>query len=250
MVRKTDLSIGEYSYLIDFDAFVKKAEYGDEETKKFNELNENAKRVIVLNYVREGARKASADYYRDNTNDFLWVKNIWYPDSALNKEIPDFSNFSSSISRVSSGLGAAYEESYTEVTWYLLTDDGYNPTGHALEGNRVNGYFILIVLAIGLMFLQQFITTRAQKDANELSTVDGSGARNNKWMMILMPVIYGIFSFFYSAAFSTYMITNTIYSLITTVVLNKIMDVKFAKKEASGELFNNKKKMINRKRLK
>ena len=116
LVRKTDLSIGEYSYLIDFDAFVKKAEYGDEETKKFNELNENDKRVIVLNYVREGARKASADYYRDNTHAFLWVKNIWYPDSALNKEIPDFSNFSSSISRVSSGLGAAYEESYTEVT--------------------------------------------------------------------------------------------------------------------------------------
>ncbi len=250
LVKTLDKSVGEYAYLVDFEAFTVKAGYGDKEKEDFNKLDENEKRVVVLNYVREGARKASADKYREKTNGFLWVKNIWYPDSALNKEIPDFSSFSSSISRVSTGLGAAYEESYIEVTWYLLSDDGYNPTGHKLEGQRVNGYFILIVLAIGLMFLQQFITTRSQKDANELATVDGSGARTNKWMMIMMPLIYGIFSFFYSAAFSTYMITNTIYSLITTVVLNKIMDVKFAKKAANGELFINKKKTNNRKRLK
>ena len=250
LVRKMDTSVGEYAYFVEFDAFVKKAGYSDEQKENFEKLSENDQRYEVLKYVREGARKASADYYRDNTNGFLWVKNIWYPDSPLNKEIPEFSSFSSSISRVSSGMGAAYEESYIEVTWYLLSDDGYNPTGHALEGNRVNGYLILIVLAIGLMFLQQFISMRSQKDANELATVDGSGAKTNKWMLIMMPIIYGIFSFFYSAAFSTYMITNTIYSLITTVVLNKIMDIKFAKKAASGELFNNKKKMNNRKRLK
>ena len=92
-----------------------------------------------------------------------------------------------------------------------------------------------------------------QKDANELSTVDGSGARTTKWMLIMMPLIYGIFSFFYSAAFSTYMITNTIYSLIMTLILNKIMNVVFARKEARGELFKTKNKTnktYNRKRLK
>jgi membrane protein insertase Oxa1/YidC/SpoIIIJ len=51
-----------------------------------------------------------------------------------------------------------------------------------------------------------------------------------------MPIMYGIFSFFYSAAFSIYMITNTTYSLITTLIINKIMDVVFAKKEAKAEL--------------
>ncbi len=250
LIRTKDESIGEYAYLIDFEAFAVKANYGDKEKEEFDNLSENGKRVKVLDFVREKARKRSADYYRKHTNGFMWVRNIWYPDSPLNKEIPDFSSFSSSISRVTgSGLGATYEESYNEVTWYLRID-GYNPTGHDLEANRVNGYFILIVLAIGLMFLQQFISMRSQKDANELATVDGSGARTNKWMLIMMPLIYGIFSFFYSAAFSTYMITNTIYSLIMTVIINKIMDVKFAKKEASGELFNNKKKMNNRKRLK
>ena len=179
----------------------------------------------------------------------MWVKNIWYPDSPLNKEVPNFSNFSSSVTRVSGKLS---QNSYDEVTYYLRPS-GYidgNNNGGKLEGKQLNGYFVLILLAIGLMFLPQFISMRSQKDANELSTVDGSGARTNKWMLIMMPLIYGIFSFFYSAAFSIYMITNTIYSLIMTVVLNKIMDVKFAKKLESGELFKKKKTINNRKRLK
>ena len=252
LIRTTDESLGTFAYLVDFDAFVKKANETQNviDAENFASVTESEKMVFVRDFVREGARKASADYYRGHRNNFLWVKNIWYPDSLLNKEVPNFSNFSSSISRATgSGLNATYEESYNEVTYYLRTD-GYSKG--KLEGKTYNGYFILIVLAIGLMFAQQFISMRMQKDANDLSTVDGSGARTNKWMLILMPLIYGIFSFFYSAAFSTYMITNTIYGLITTVILNKIMNVSFAKKEASGELFKkkNKSKTIERKRLK
>ena len=259
LIRTVDPSLGTYAYFVDFDAFVAKAKEGNSgfDVEKFNSYTEAEKMVEVRTFVRDSAAKASAEYYRDNKNDFLWVKNIWYPDSLLNKEVPNFSNFSSSISRATgSGLNATYEESYDAVTRYLR-EDGYNLRSDGtsvgkLEGKTYNGYFILIVLAIGLMFLQQFISMRMQKDTNDLSTVDGSGARTNKWMLILMPLIYGVFSFFYSAAFSTYMITNTVYGLITTVILNKIMNVQFAKKEASGELFSkkNKKKTINRKRLK
>lgn len=249
LIRTKDNSVNSYAYLVDFDAFVTcaNAQQNEIDPEKFNLLTEAEKMVEVRNYVREGARKASADYYRSHDNSFLWVKNIWYPDSPLNKEVPNFSDFSSSISRASgSGLNVQYEESYNEVTYYLR-NDGYSDG--KLEGNTVNGYFIMIVVAIGLMFLQQFISMRSQKDANELSTVDGSAARTNKWMLIIMPLIYALFSFFYSAAFSTYMITNTIYSLVTTLIINKLMDVSFAKKEASGELFKNK-KQNNRKRLK
>ena len=237
------------AYYVDFDRFLAATAnyYDQKKIDEFNSSNEAGKMVFVRDFVREGARIESAKHYRSNKNSFLWVKNIWYPDSLLNKEVPNFSNFKSAINKAS--LSANYEESYNEVTYYLCKP-GYSEG--KLEGKTYNGYFILIVLAIGLMFLQQFISMRMQKDANDLSTVDGSGARTNKWMLILMPLIYGVFSFFYSAAFSTYMITNTIYGLLTTVILNKIMNVSFAKKEASGELFKikNKTKTTNRKRLK
>ena len=247
LIEERDDSIGETAYKVDFELFKKVCSVPDD----FDEKLEGEKMALVREFVKDNARKAAADYYRGHKNGFLWIRNIWYPDSPLNKEVPTFSSFSSSVSRATSGIDASYEEYYDEVIHYLK-NPGYEVNGK-YEGDRVNGYFVLIVLAIGLMFLQQFIMMRAQKDANELSTVDGSGAKQNKWMMIMMPIIYGVFSFFYSAAFSLYMITNTIYGLITTLIINKVMDNVFKKMEANGGYTAKrkaKKNQNNRKRLK
>lgn len=176
-------------------------------------LEEPAAQEVKLFY--EGHNEK---YEKSHNNGFLWIKNIWYPDSTLNKEVPDFSKFKSTVSYAN--ISNDYEDSYNKVTAALET-----------QKNSYNGYFILIILSIGLMLLQQWLSMRANKSVNDLSTVDGSGARTNKWMMIMMPIIYGIFSFFYSASFSIYMITNTLYGLITMLVINKAVDVSFKKKE-------------------
>ena len=140
----------------------------------------------------------------------------------INREIPSFADFRSSVSQAQ--FDEDYESSYNEVTANLQE-----------QKETFNGYFILIVIAIGVMLLQQWIMMRSQKDANELSTVDGSAVQSNKMMMIIMPIMYGVFSFFYSASFSVYMITSSVFSLITTLIINKIMDSIFAKKEAEEE---------------
>jgi membrane protein insertase Oxa1/YidC/SpoIIIJ len=245
LIEGEDEALGTTAYRVDFYKFVSVYD-GEEKLDNFDTLSEADKIEIVRNYVRANAREAAANYYRSMRKTkggvkFLWIGNIWYPDSMLNKEVPNFSKFSSSISRaVGEGVDSSYEESYNEVTFNLTS-----------EKKTYNGYFVLIVLAIGLMVVQQLIMMRSQKDANELSSVDGSAATTNKWMMIMMPLIYGIFSFFYSAAFSIYMITNTCYSLITTLIINKAMDVSFAKKEENEELQTNAKHVTNnRKRLK
>lgn len=246
LIESRDPALGDVAYLVDFEQFLTVSQT---ESSSFEDKTEAEKMTIVRDYVRDNARKASADYYRSNKNNFLWVNNIWYPDSPLNKEVPNFSGFSSTISRaVGNGIDASYEASYDEVTHYLR-ESGYENSHGKLEGKAVNGYFVLIVLAIGLMFLQQFISMRSQKDANELGTVDGSGAKTNKWMLIMMPIIYGVFSFLYSAAFSLYMITNTLYGLVTTLIINKVMDVSFAKQEANGG-YEAKRAQNKRKRLK
>lgn len=246
LIESRDPALGDVAYLVDFEQFITVSQT---ESSSFEDKTEAEKMTIVRDYVRDNARKASADYYRSNKNNFLWVNNIWYPDSPLNKEVPNFSGFSSTISRaVGNGIDASYEASYDEVTHYLR-ESGYENSHGKLEGKAVNGYFVFIVLAIGLMFLQQFISMRSQKDANELGTVDGSGAKTNKWMLIMMPIIYGVFSFLYSAAFSLYMITNTLYGLVTTLIINKVMDVSFAKQEANGG-YEAKRAQNKRKRLK
>lgn len=218
-------------YKIDFDKFTRYYASINEFNPNFDEAEfiaefgqkESEKMEFVAGFVQINARKTSADYYRKESKketSFLWIGNMWYPDSALNKEVPAFSNFSSSVSRASSGTNASYEESYNEVTYNLSKEKG-----------RANGYFILILFSIGFMFLQQFVMMRSQKDANELSTVDGSAASTNKMMMVIMPIIFGVFSFFYSAAFSTYMIVNTLYGLVSTLIINKIVTLRFDKNQ-------------------
>ncbi len=230
----------EGSFMVDFDKFsaylasVDSSFTVDKQTE-FAGFSESKKFERVASFVQLNARSAAADNYHENRgfSAFGWIGNVWYADSMLNKEVPDFNNFQSSISRaVGAGMSTTYEPSYIEVTYNL-------GNGIGNEMNTFNGYFVLVVLSVGTMFLQQFITMRAQKDANELSSVDGSAAKTNKWMMIMMPIIFGVFSFFYSAAFSVYMITSNVYSLAMTLITNKIVDVKFAK---HGEAYLAKKK--------
>lgn len=191
------------------------------------QLTDAAKEIrntLVSYYMEEPAAQQVKAFYLDgHNNSFLWVRNLWYPDSTLNKEIPYFSKFKSTVSKAY--IGDDYAESYNKVTAALGSQKGH-----------YNGYFILIILSIGLMLLQQWISMRANKSVNELGTVDGSGAKTNKWMLIMMPIIYGIFSFFYSASFSLYMITNTVYGIVTMLIINKCVDVWFKKKEEKGEL--------------
>lgn len=238
---KTENADGKASYLVDFEKYSDyyKAVNADFDAADFEKKTEAEKFEVVGEYVRLNARKVSADYYREHKSatSFGWIGNLWYPDSMLNKEMPSFSDFKSSISRVVGNTASNYELSYNEVTYNLTA-----------EKENFNGYFVLIVLAIGLMFLQQFIMMRSQKAANELSSVDGSAAKTNKWMMILMPVIFGVFSFFYSAAFSIYMIVNTAYGLVSTLIINKVVTVRFEKKGIDGGRKNT--RPINRKRLK
>lgn len=236
LIESTD-SDGEVVYRVDFDRFETyynahmTAEIDDSyedyiagyDSDGDGQLTENDMFRAVKNYMAGFARQAAADYYHAEKQGFIWVGNIWYPDSMLNREVPSFDNFVSSLSRASNLSN--YEESYNEVTAYLTA-----------EKEAYNGYFVLIVLAIGMMFLSQFVTMRMQKGMNELGTVDGSGKRTNKWLLILMPIIYGIFSFFYSAAFSIYMVVNTTYSFLTTIIVNKALDRKFKKLEERQEL--------------
>lgn len=198
-------------------------------------VTESDKNEVVVKYIQLNAREAANEAYqaKKDVTSFFWIGNVWYPDSMLNKEVPSFSDFSSAISRAAgSGLSSTYEESYNEVTYNLTEEKG-----------TYNGYFVLIVLAIGMMFLQQFVTMRSQKATNEFSSVDGSAANTNKWMMVLMPIIFGFFSFFYSAAFSLYMITNTTYSLISTLIINKVVSVRFEKKEFDNSRTSNRKRL-------
>ena len=182
-------------------------------------------------WVKDLGREASKDTFYDNQHSFLWIKNIWYPDTMVAHPVGNYNSFVNSISqkvkigdkeyKITEYPGSPYATSttYEEITHNL-----------SVEKNSANGYFILILLSVGSMFLSQFILSKMQKAQTELQSSDGSAQQSMKMMMIIMPIIYGVFSFGYSAAFSIYMVTANVFSIITSLITTKLVDIAFRKK--------------------
>lgn len=167
--------------------------------------------------VKESARQASKQVYLDNAPSFLWIKNLWLPDLPYKHPVnASISNYDFNAKLVEHKDDDAQ---FNEITYYLSE-----------QKSAPNGFFILVVLSIGTMLLQQIIMNKSQKAQMELQTVDGQGAAQSKMMMWLMPIMFGIFSFMYSASFSLYMTVSTVFSMLSTLIINFFVERAFKKK--------------------
>lgn len=178
--------------------------------------------------VKIGATSAK-EWYLESDASFLWVKNVWYPDVSYEHPIKDYSGFKKSFGDTDVVLADGTEVELTSVFDETRYDNLVSELGEFTEAP--NGYFILIILSIGFMVLSQILSMKSSKESNQYQTVDGSGARSQKMMLIIMPLIYGIFAFFYSAAFSIYMTMSSIISIIVMLLSNLILGRVFKKKE-------------------
>lgn len=218
-----------YSYKID-----SKKMYATYQTELDALLTENqANPLYTLNdackaYLTQLGGKAAADAYHDNDPGFLWIKNIWYPDVSYSHAIQSYDAFIRSISKdvtLKDGTEKDLEDVVSPTLYENITSQLEE------EKDAPNGYFILIILSIGLMVLSQFISMLSQKESSKYQSVDGSGMRQQKMMMIIMPLIYAVFAFMYSAAFSIYMTMSSVVAILVTLISNFIIGKVFAKKE-------------------
>ncbi len=191
-------------------------------------------------YVAEiGSDAAAAFFHGEGSPKFLWVRNVWYPDVAWSKPVPSYDSFSKQLNKkvtFPEELDANGDPVEKDVS-SVLTEREYNnylTRSLSKEKSQANGYFILVILSIGTMVLSQFITMKSSKESNKYQTVDGQGARTQKMMLFIMPLIFAVFAFLYSAAFSIYMTMSNVVSLLVTVFANLILDRIFKKKEEAA----------------
>ena len=205
------------------------------------EEKENNKEKACESYVKNQARVAVEKKYAseisgDKKMSFLWIKNIWQTDAVYKHPVLAYGDFSSGMGNekfdvsyvdytVSIGDMGPYTTAYTSESYEEIT------ANLGKQKSEPNGYFILIALSIGTILLQQIVTMKTQKAQNQFSTVDGQGGSQQKIMLIVMTVMFGIFSFMYSSAFSIYMITSNLVSLGSMLLINKIVDTVMNKKE-------------------
>ena len=181
--------------------------------------------------MREGARKSAAEWYEGDGNNarsviFPWVKNIWAADCSWTTALP------ASNDELSKKINVTISETdYEELTYNL---GRYKEKGF----KNGNGWFILVALSILSMAGSTIIMNKTQKTQMQLSSVDGdnsTAASTQKMMTWMMPIMFGIFSFIYSAAFSIYMVTNSLLSTGSTLLINLIVEKSFKKKIEKAE---------------
>ena len=223
--------------VVENDVYSIRSDYdGDFAEAAGNKIAEYYGNKFVNEYVKNFGREAAAEEYRSNKDDvrFLWVKNIWSQD--LPWEHPIKASFASygflkkSGCFATCGSGCNNEENkvttvseahYAELTANLVE-----------EKTQANGYLILVVLSIGTMFISQIIAQKQAKTQTELGSVDGANgtaAQSQKMMTWMMPIMFGMFSFMYTASFSIYIIVSSVFSLTSNAIINLFVDKKFAR---------------------
>jgi hypothetical protein len=198
-------------------------------------------KIAIKNYFTAQAQDAVLYAYDTeviNQTKFIWIKNIWVTDASYKHPVLPYADFKMEIEREKFEVNGEkvvlsdvtnYTDAYKEETYNLVTG------GLSAHKTEANGWYILIALSIATILLQQWVTNRAQKEQQQFSTVDGQGASQQKTMMVVMTGMFAIFSFMYSSAFSIYMIMSNIFSLVSTLVINKAVDAVENKKEAARE---------------
>ena len=177
---------------------------------------------------------------------FLWIKNVWAVDASYKHPILGYGDFSQEI--ITRKSCSCKEGDKTILNFYAYTDEGYNNVTGKLgeQKSAPNGYFIMIVLSIGTILLQQFVSMRSQKEQNKYSSVDGQSGSQQKMMMIIMTGMFAVFSFMYSSAFSIYMVVSNLFSLLSMLVINKLVDIVAEKKSAPATSGNGEKILSGR----
>lgn len=222
----------------DYAAIIENADFATEkasfEAKAEAKLTDELFKIIEskeIEEVREGARKAAAEWYEGDGNNarsviFPWVKNIWAADCSWTTALP------ASNDELSKKINVTISETdYEELTYNL---GRYKEKGF----KNGNGWFILVALSILSMAGSTIIMNKTQKTQMQLSSVDGdnsTAASTQKMMTWMMPIMFGIFSFIYSAAFSIYMVTNSLLSTGSTLLINLIVEKSFKKKIEKAE---------------
>lgn len=198
------------------------------ETYATEEVNEETGEVITPLSAYEQAIKTlaeeeTADFYLNNLESFLWIKNIYKAESPLTS--PVFTK-----DEITNYLNAYYSEDERA----LEDEHGYEGQifDYVVSGlnNRdvgVNGYFILVILAVASSFLSIFLSNRLMK---------GTQAGGGKMMYFIMPLILGIFTLMYTSLFAIYIIVGQLIMIALSPLNNLIVKKWAAASEKKKEI--------------
>ena len=185
------------------------------------------------------ALKAVQDWYAEHHESWLWINNVWQPDTWATIMQPysggSFGGGGFSQSGINVDEYSGIDKTYEKIRGAVLETGGYGKNG------SWNGLMILPFMSIGLSFLSMFISQRMErKNRNgEVAQQNQQQAATNKTMMIIMPLMMAWFGFIYTGAFAIYMVVNYAISIISTLALRVPVEKVVLKRLDKEEAKNN-----------
>jgi len=186
--------------------------------KSWDDESLNKQEIKVL--VQQEYEKVSKQ------NSWLWVKNVWKSDTNTSQFV-DFEEYAAY-----SGLnaeGKSEEKQAAKARYDFIVENI-----QAEEGNR-NGYYVLIILAVLVSFLTQYISTvllnpnrpkreKRKKGEKRVKQQDAQSSNMmSKIMLIILPVSMLFFAMSSNVVFALYIIVNSLMSAIISTIITLIM---------------------------
>ena len=215
-----------------YDEWNEKATVGEKNAYR-DALPEEDREILnkTIACFAENKNEAMVLAYEEHMEGFLWIQNIFMPDTGSNV-VPSVDEFVGG--RIQAQMpDAAAGVSYDELTG--PAQSALNKTG-TWDAGRWNGYFVLPVLSIALSFLSTWFTQKLSPAATPMGDAkqQKSQQRTMKILTYIMPLVMGIFAIMYSAAFAIYyFMSNLVSTLINVIyiIVTKIIDNKNRAKE-------------------
>lgn len=163
---------------------------------------------------KELAEQASEQYYLDTQEGFLWIKNYYKADSPSSplftkKEIKSY--LSKYYSADEKALQKEKDSDGKLIDYEGQIFDCVVTAGIGQKNLGKNGYYILTIIAVIVSVFSMWLSNFLMKDKNAAKPQKKSWA-----MYVIMPLIFGIFTFMYTSLFAVYIITGQLVMIVFT----------------------------------
>lgn len=211
---------------------------GGDETETPTEPEEpiiSEEEKAAIEQATKKAEDAVVEAYKNKNseirNSFLWIKNIWRKDTH-ESVIPAYKDaaagYNKDIEKASEFYKVVTEEEYNKIMTPLINS----------YGKAWNGYYILLIITVGVTVLNAFIMQLDNKK-NKTQNLN----KSNWTTQIIMIGISGVFCFISSSTFALYLATSQVISVLSQLVVNPLVNLTIKNqkpKNKNGKGDNNK----------
>lgn len=177
----------------------------------------NLNNAFISGYNGLMGGDAVVAFYEANSFDFLWINNIFMPDT-WSTIIPDWDTFTGT------GIGSF------RINLGIESNQYYEIMNPLIEstGDKWNGLLILPALSMIFNVISQRFMMKSQQASTPVTggeDMQKATQMNMKVMLWMMPIMMVGMSIFYSSAFTLYMfissLITTIFQVVTTLVFKQ-----------------------------